>query len=162
PQSRGAYASELLPRPPSKRRGRREYQVLWLAPAALCAMRKAHKLVTTGQPFHRHSLRDGFPAYLRALPGVHDLLVTVACGIVTRKLSTSPGVPGPHDFAVRSSRARRTRCQRPPHPASTFRDDRDTPLASRRDGRTMTLIWGSDKEKYFCERAGHRFAKFTC
>src|SRR5262249_31355559 len=93
---------------------------------------------------------------------VHDLLVTVACGIVTRKLSTSPGVPGPHDFAVRSSRARRTRCQRPPHPASTFRDDRDTPLASRRDGRTMTLIWGSDKEKYFCERAGHRFAKFTC
>jgi len=27
----------------------------------------------------RHSLRDGFNAYSRALPGVRDLIVTVAC-----------------------------------------------------------------------------------
>src|SRR5262245_51970674 len=61
------------------------------------------------KPKHRHSLRDGFNAYVRALPGVHDLLVTVASRIITLRLSTSPGVPGPHDFAVRSSRALRTR-----------------------------------------------------
>jgi hypothetical protein len=41
-------------------------------------------------------------AYLRALPGVRDLIVTVICGIITRKLGASPGAPEPHDFAVRS------------------------------------------------------------
>jgi hypothetical protein len=71
------------------------------------------------QPLHRRSLRDGVNAYIRALPGVRDLIVTVACrsrragpeGPTSpiSKLSASPGAPGPHDFAVRNSRARRTR-----------------------------------------------------
>src|SRR5262249_1911161 len=81
------------------------------APAASCAKGKHTRNSLQAKPKHRHSLRDGVNAYLRALPGVHDLLVTVACEIITRRLGTSPGVPGPHDFAVRISRARRTRCR---------------------------------------------------
>jgi hypothetical protein len=55
----------------------------------------------------RPSLRDGVNAYFRALPGVRDLIVTVACRLVTRRLSASPGAPGPHDFVVRVHAARR-------------------------------------------------------
>jgi hypothetical protein len=29
------------------------------------------------KPYHRHSPRNGFNGFLRALPGVHDVLVTV-------------------------------------------------------------------------------------
>ena len=58
------------------------------------------------KPKHRHSLRDGVNAYLRALLGVHDLLVTVACE-TSRRLDTSPGASGPHAFAVRVDIARR-------------------------------------------------------
>jgi len=57
---------------------------------------------------------------LRALPGVHDLLVTVARGLIARALSTSPGVPGPHDFSVRSSAVRPTTGLRPSHSNPTF------------------------------------------
>jgi hypothetical protein len=47
----------------------------------------------------RPSLRDGVNGVVRALPGVRDLIVTVARGMVFRRLSTSPRVPGPHAFA---------------------------------------------------------------
>src|ERR1700751_4940327 len=72
---------------------------------------------------------------LRALPGVRDLIVTVACGIVTRRLSASPGAPGPHDFVVRNRFARQTIRLHPSHPASNTRDDREAPLVSRKSGR---------------------------
>jgi len=55
-----------------------------------------------------------------------------------RKLSASVGAPGPHDFAVRSSAARLASPKRPPHPTPNVRDDRDTPLLWRRDGRKNT------------------------
>src|ERR1700757_123339 len=68
---------------------------------SLVCSKKAHELVTTGS-----TETSGLPCamvltLLRALPGFRDLIVTVACGIITRKLSASPGAPGPHDFAVR-------------------------------------------------------------
>src|SRR6516164_9284382 len=49
------------------------------APAASRANEKKHtSVVTTGSPKTiRHFLRDGFNGFLRALPGVHDVLVTV-------------------------------------------------------------------------------------
>ena len=85
------------------------------------------------KPKHRHSLRDGFNAYGRALPGVHDLVshrrLQIAC-----TLDTSPGVPGPHAFAVRKCIARLTMLSRPSHPASNTRDDREAPLSRARDG----------------------------
>src|SRR5262249_9718842 len=43
-----------------------------------------------------------------------------------------------------------------------FRDDRDTPLAPRRDGGKKTHIPKKRKKNIFCERAGHEFGKLTC
>src|SRR5215475_5012313 len=78
---------------------------------------KAYELVTTGQPNHRHSLRDGVNRLLRALPGVHDLLVTVARALLA--LNASQGASGPHVFAVRINVARLATQWRPSqfHPA---------------------------------------------
>ena len=59
---------------PSKDRGRRECRAP-AAPAALCAKGKStqashHRFSTVS----RHSPRNGFNGFLRALPGVHDVL----------------------------------------------------------------------------------------
>src|SRR5882672_1685612 len=52
---------------------------------------------------NRHSLRDGFNGFLRALPGDHCLVATVARETRERlhDLSACIGAPGPPDFAVR-------------------------------------------------------------
>src|SRR6202521_2140042 len=61
-------------------------------------------VVTTVTPeITRHSLRNGFNKLLRALPGEPGFLATVACGYRFRRLDTSVGVAGPHDFAVRET-----------------------------------------------------------
>jgi hypothetical protein len=69
---------------------------------SLVCSKKAHELVTTGS-----TETSGLPCamvltLLRALPGVRDLIVTVACETSSRKLSASPGAPGPHDLASRA------------------------------------------------------------
>src|SRR5262249_10815196 len=80
---------------PSANRGRREDRML-VAPAASCAVKKAHELFTTGSTgATRSSLRNGVNGVVRALPGVRDLIVTVARKSSPCALSTSPGVPGP-------------------------------------------------------------------
>jgi len=125
-----------------------------LHPQPCVRSKEAHKLKSLQvKPNKRHSLRDGFNAYFRALPGVHDLLVTVVRGIITRDLSTSPGVPGPHAFAVRIARpgqrlrragiARHTMHRIPPH----VRDDRDTPLVARRDTIMISRNFCKTQEK---------------
>ena len=91
-----------------------------LHPQPCVRSEEAHKQVTTGEPNKRHSLRDGVNAYIRALPGVRDLLVTVACKIITCRLSASPGAPEPHDFVVRKGIARPTMLLRPSHPDPRF------------------------------------------
>jgi hypothetical protein len=49
-----------------------------VAPAASCAVKKAHELFTTGSTgATRPSLHDGVNGVVRALPGVRDLVVTV-------------------------------------------------------------------------------------
>ena len=55
----------------------------------------------------------------------------------------------PHDFAVRSERIRLVRRPRPPHPALYVRDDREAPLARRRDGGDLDLIWVKREAEYF-------------
>ena len=62
---------------------------------------EAYELVTTGEAEASTFPARWFDRLLRALPGVHDLLVTVACE-TSRRLNTSPGAPGPHAFAVRT------------------------------------------------------------
>src|SRR5579864_2667118 len=59
----------------------------------------------------RHSLRDGFYGFLRALPGVHDLLVTVACEIITSQIWHQPR-------GARTTRLRRPQQKRSPHALS--------------------------------------------
>ena len=87
---------------------------------------------------NRHSLRDGFNGFLRALPGDRAFLPPSPARRETRLygLSLSVGRPGPHDFAVRLSHARPTCHPRPPHPRLAYRDDRPKrPSSSRRDAR---------------------------
>jgi hypothetical protein len=97
----------------------------------------------------RHSLRDGFNGFLRALPGDQALLSPSAR--TAPRLSASLGAPGPHDFAVR------VRIIRPTMPtASTasrlaFVTTRP-PLVLSRDGCDIIIVSEKTKEKYFGER----------
>jgi hypothetical protein len=95
---------------------------------------RTHSLMCSGRKHmsshYRLAVSPAFPArwfsgLLRALPGVHDLSVTVARRLVTCKLSTSPGGLGPHAFAVRGSRV--SSCACPSHPKSNVRDDAPAP-----------------------------------
>jgi hypothetical protein len=61
-----------------------------IAPAALCAMKKAHKLVTTGTPNDRHSLRNGL-RLIRVLPGVPGFLATIVSRAVPDQRSDIAG-----------------------------------------------------------------------
>ncbi|MDI4239036.1 hypothetical protein OZ411_40310, partial [Bradyrhizobium sp. Arg237L] len=67
-------------------------------------------------------LRDGVTAYFVLSP-----VTGLSCHrhfpreLVSReKLSASVGAPGPHDFAVRDTRARQSHASRPPHLTATF------------------------------------------
>jgi hypothetical protein len=86
----------------------------------------------------RPSLRNGFTAY-SALSPVTGFVATVAYGIVFRKLDTSIGVSGPHDFAVSFSFARPRAIGAHDAAASiasrlAFRDDCAYAPLVRRDG----------------------------
>jgi hypothetical protein len=113
-----------------------------------------------------------FPARMvyglwRALPGVHDLVVTVARAIAKSirprtwhqpRGARTTQLHHPHQAPLVSQHP----CvHRIPH--STCRDDRDTPLASGRDARTIRLIRSSEKQKYFCVRGltGIRAARLS-
>jgi hypothetical protein len=70
-----------------------------------------------------------------------------------RKLDISVGISGPHDFAVRETRARQARDPRPSHPAPNVRDDRETPLVMRRGTAIPLLLFLPMREaKYFSPR----------
>ena len=98
----------------------------------------------------RPSPRNGFTAYLRALPGE-----TIAClspsppGSVSflKNLTHLPsGASGPHDFAVRFSRARQSQLPRPSLPAPTSVTMANAPSTSGRDARNKQLIWVRSQE----------------
>jgi hypothetical protein len=96
-----------------------------------CENEKHTSKVTTGKDgFNRHSLRDGFNGFLRALPGDRAFLPPSSSPTDQQKLDISVGISGPHDFAVRESAARLAPLSRPRHPAPNVRDDREAPLFS--------------------------------
>jgi hypothetical protein len=68
-----------------------------------------------------------------------------------RKLDTSVGVSGPHDFSVRLSALRPKAHPRPPHPAPRFVTLRNAPLWDR-TARVVEMICPTPKAKYFCKR----------
>src|SRR6202023_3641652 len=98
PPIRASFAGEI---PPFLIRGRRECR----APDAPAAARVV--VVSTRVSHHghtgitRHSPRNGFNGFLRALPGDRALLPPSSAKIAFRELDASVGTSGPHDFAVR-------------------------------------------------------------
>jgi hypothetical protein len=125
----------------------------WLHPQPRVQCRKHTSVVTTGS-----TETPGLPCaivltLLRALPGVHDLVSHRRLQVISCTLSTSPGAPGPHDFAVRQSRrsssARISVHRIPPR----VRDDAYAPL-SRRDGVKVALISEKEKKIIFAIEAG--------
>src|ERR1700726_459413 len=68
-----------------------------------------------------------------------------------RKLDTSVGVSGPHDFSVRLRALRPKAHPRPPHPAPRFVTLRNAPLWDR-TARVVEMICPTPKAKYFCKR----------
>jgi len=127
PATRGARA--LTNDVPRRERGSRECRVLCCTRSLVCEVKKHTSKSLQVKPNKRHSPRDGVNAYFRALPGVRDVLVTVACGIPARRTrqgrrrqsaSLAPA-QGRQNHTISSSatcRARRTRCRVhriPPH-----------------------------------------------
>jgi hypothetical protein len=70
-----------------------------------------------------------------------------------QEFSACIGAPGPRDFAVRTSAARRARIApgdvRPSHPVSYVRDDRETPLMWERDSENFKCDLGSSRSDLF-------------
>jgi hypothetical protein len=89
--------------------------------------KKHTSIVTTVTPeFTRHSPRNGFNGFLRALPG--DRLVdTVASGVASAGLTPAPGCQD-HTTSPSATAPFVRALPRPPHPAAYVRDDRETPL----------------------------------
>jgi hypothetical protein len=80
------------------------------------------------------------------------LIATVALRIITARLDLSVGRSGPHDFAVRTCRARLAQPVRPSHPASYVRDDREAPLLWSGMGDDIHVIFISVKANIFAAR----------
>jgi hypothetical protein len=116
PHSRGAIRPGFAQAVPSEIRGRRECRARRAHPQPRVQSKKAHELVTAGRRFARHSPRNGFNGFLRALPGDRAVCHRRQRSCL-RQLDASIGASGPHDFAVRSARVRLVAPKRPPHPA---------------------------------------------
>ena len=86
----------------------------------VCNMHKknAHEHTGSAEAI-RPSLRSGFTAY-----NVPSSVNGLSChrrpqqAFASHELDTSVAVSGPHDFAVRFSRARQSQLSRPPHPTA--------------------------------------------
>jgi hypothetical protein len=150
--SRGALRARVMRNHcPSKDRGRREDRML-VAPAASCAVKNAHELFTTGSTgATRSSLRDGVNSVVRALPGVRDLVVTVACASSYADLAPAQGCQD-HTPSPSASMPLVARHEpRPSHPALSVRDDAYAPLLEP-GCVTIIIILRKTEAKYFLRR----------
>jgi hypothetical protein len=134
----------------------------------------------------RHSPRNGFNGFLRALPGDDFLFATVTSRIAWRPRPVGPISP-PQGLAsatdARTTRLRRThQCRssrtprsltnlfalryglacttssRPPHPTPTFVTIASRPSSQGGMAAVVNLIWVFRKAIYFRVRTGHEFA----
>jgi hypothetical protein len=76
----------------------------------------------------RHSLRNGFTAYIVLSPVIGFLATVALKKLASQELDASTEASGPHVFAVRFSHARQAQLRRPPHPRPTFVTMADAPL----------------------------------
>jgi hypothetical protein len=150
---RARFAIEF---PPSAIRGRRECR----APDAPAAARVVVESTRVSHHGHtentRHSPRNGFNGFLRALPGDRACLPPSSLrSLLLKNLMPASGhqdhttSPSASSALVRSA----VRVHRiPPH----VRDDRETPLDLGRDGLVYCCFYRTEKRKIFRERAGHK------
>jgi hypothetical protein len=105
----------------------------------------------------RPSLRGGWNGVFRALPGDRAFLPPSPARRVSAFASLAPA-SGRQDHTAWPSAKRsfvgmpKGQCLRPlaaTAPRLHVRDDRDTPLCTRRDAKKMRLIWGKAKAEYF-------------
>jgi hypothetical protein len=78
--------------------------------------KNAHEHTGSAEAF-RPSLRNGFTAYFVLSPVIGFLATVAPEMLAPQELDASTEASGPHDFAVRISRARQSQLSRPPHPA---------------------------------------------
>ena len=123
----------------------------------VCSVLVAHE-------YSPRSHRD-HPAFPHAMVLTACFVLSPVTGLVChrhlrntfRKLDTSVGASGPHDFAVRVQRFRPARIcarltpPRPPHPAPNVRDDRDTPLLWDGMAGVVDLSRVRREAEYFCD-----------
>src|SRR5262249_21434479 len=127
PRSRDTNMPESCKTPPGKQRAQGK-------PGAGCTRSLVCNEGSTRVTHHRFnrdtrpSLRDGVNGVVRALPGVHDLLVTVACGSSPADLAPAQGCQdhAPSQSAVMPLVSRHARVHRIP---PRVRDDASAPLA---------------------------------
>jgi hypothetical protein len=113
---------------PSENRGRRECRALD-APAAACVVVESTRVSHHGHTGNtRHSPRNGFNGFLRALPGDRACLPPSPADLSSAKLDASVGASGPHDFAVRKVSALVSSAARVHRIPPRVRDDREPPL----------------------------------
>ena len=119
-------------------------------------IKKPHELVTTGTP-----QSTGIP---RAMVLTVSFVLSSATGlschrrlqIKIRRLDTSVGVSGPHDFSVREQGHSSRDLPRPPHPLPNVLDDRETPLVRARDSVRCAADLGSRSIRAGCGRLARR------
>jgi hypothetical protein len=86
----------------------------------VCKLHKENAHEHTGSAENiRPSLRNGFTAYFVLSPA-NGLSCHRRHADRSTRLDASIGASGPHDFAVRISRARQSQLSRPPHPTARF------------------------------------------
>ena len=163
--SRGTNASELSEQTTlGEQRGRRECRVR-VAPEAACAAKKHRRQQPRVHRINRHSLRNGFNGFLRALLGDHAWLPPSSVRRWKRlhELDACIGAPGPHDSAVRTTTVRRATIApgdvRPSHPAPNVRDDREPPLLWERDSEKCKFDLGLRRSDLFFARGLDRFSR---
>jgi hypothetical protein len=122
-------------------------------PGARCARSRACRVESTRVSHHghtglaRHSPRNGFNGFLRALPG--DRLVdTVARGVASANLTPAPGCQD-HTTSPSAERALVFRAARVHRIPPNVRDDRETPLCVGRDGVSSRADLGKSGSRIF-------------
>jgi hypothetical protein len=106
---------------PLENRGRRESRMR-AAPAvsrAICTKESAHEHTGSAENI-RPSLRNGFTVSFVLSPVNGFVATVIPEKLASQELDASIGASGPHDFAVRISRARQSQLSRPPHPTARF------------------------------------------
>src|SRR4029077_5892399 len=123
-------APESVNQPPSESKGRRECRALDAPVASRAKQNKAHERSHHGHTgFTRHSPRNGFNGFLRALLG--DRAVLPPSPLRSLLLRNLTPASGRQDHTTSPSKRRAlvsNAASLPSHPAAHVRDDRETPL----------------------------------